>query len=267
MKTAISKDGTVIAYEQVGEGRPLILVDGALCGRGFGPMPVLASLLARHFSVIYYDRRGRGDSSDTTPHAPEREIEDLKALVDVAGGSVGLYGCSSGAALALRAAGSGLRVNRLALYEPPFVVDDSRTPIPADYVEQLKALLAADRRGDMIKLFMRTVGVPAAFIVLMRLMPVWPKLKAVAHTLPYDFTIMRGAQSGKPLPAELTTLAGSIKVPVLVMCGGKSPEWMYNAGQATAAEIPGAAFRVLEGQTHNISAAAMAPALLEFFAG
>ncbi|MBI3787007.1 MAG: alpha/beta hydrolase, partial [Ignavibacteriales bacterium] len=230
MKKVISKDGTPIIYDQLGKGQPIILIDGALCYRSFGPMSKLAPLLAEHFTVIYYDRRGRGDSGDTVPYAVEREIEDLKALIDALGGSVYVYGISSGAALALLAAGK-LNIKKLALYEPPFLVDNSLPPDPEDYLDQLADLLASDRRGDMVKLFMKTVGVPRIFIAVMQFMPMWSKLKAVAHTLIYDFTILGDTRSGKPLPNELTGMINSIKVPTLMMVGGKSPQWMHLAVQ------------------------------------
>src|SRR5262249_29137018 len=124
MRKAISKDGTTIAFDQLGKGPAIILVDGALCSRSFGPMPKLAPLLAQRFTVFTYDRRGRGDSGDTASYRVEREIEDIDALIAEAGGSAYVFGISSGAALVLRAAASGLAIEKLALYEPPFMVVD-----------------------------------------------------------------------------------------------------------------------------------------------
>ncbi len=117
--------------------------------------------------MFTYDRRGRGDSGNTPPYAVQREVEDLEALMDEAGGSAFVYGISSGAALALEAANQGLAIEKLALYEAPFIVDDSRAPIPKDYLVQLNGLISADRRGDAVKLFMKLVGVPTIFISLM----------------------------------------------------------------------------------------------------
>src|SRR5438552_8290357 len=171
MEKATSKDGTQIAYDRQGKGPAVILVDGALCYRSFGPMPGLAQLLAPHFTVYNYDRRGRGESGDTKPYAVEREVEDLEAVIDAAGGSARVCGVSSGAALALETANGSGRIEKLALYEPPFIVDDSRKPVPPDIVEQFDRLIDADRRGDAVKLFMKTVGAPVIFIALMRLMP------------------------------------------------------------------------------------------------
>jgi pimeloyl-ACP methyl ester carboxylesterase len=219
--------------------------------------------MARHFTVYTYDRRGRGDSGDTAPYAVEREVEDIDALIKEAGGSAFVYGISSGAGLALEAANRGLAVRKLALYEAPFIVDDTREPIPADFVQQLERLLAADRRSDAVRLFMKAVGVPAFFVALMRFMPAWSKLKGVAHTLPYDLTIVSDNQRGRPLPVTRWT---SATVPTLVVAGGKSPAWMRNAMQSLARVLPSAKHYTLEGQTHMVSAKALAPVLAEFFA-
>jgi pimeloyl-ACP methyl ester carboxylesterase len=264
MNTLRSKDGTSIAFDRSGHGPAVILVDGALCYRASGPSGPLAALLREHFTVFTFDRRGRGDSGDTAPYAVEREVEDIEALINEAGGSAFVYGVSSGAALALEAAKQGLAIKRMALYEAPFIVNDSRPPIPKDFVEQLDRLIAADREGDAVRLFMKLVGVPAMFIVLMRFMPAWSKLTAVAHTLPYDITLVQDYQRGKPLPAARWA---STTVPTLVMEGGKSPEWMRQGVQALASVLPNARLRTLEGQTHMVKPNVLAPALLEFFAG
>jgi pimeloyl-ACP methyl ester carboxylesterase len=262
MSTVRSADGTTIAYTRAGQGPPLILVDGALCSRSFGPMPKLAEQLASHFTVYTYDRRGRGDSGDTAPYEPGREVEDLEALVALAGEGVYMHGTSSGAALALEAAKHLRSIAKLAVYEPPFIVDDTRAPMPADYLPRLKALVADGQRGDAIKMFMRFVGTPAVFTAVMPLTPVWPKLKAVAPTLPYDITIVHDHQRGIPLtPAEWA----AIKVPTLVAAGGKSPAWMTNGTRALAGALPDATYRTLPGQNHMVKAQAIAPVLTEFF--
>src|SRR5437879_5852782 len=253
-----SKDGTVIAFEKTGVGPALILVDGAMCHRQFGPMGPLAPLLAPHFSVVRYDRRGRGESGDTRPYQVEREVEDIQALINEVGGSAHVFGISSGAALALEAASRGNGIKKLALYEAPFIVDDTRSPIPEGYLAQLNSLVASDRRGDAVRLFMKLVGVPALFIQLMRFMPAWSKLKAVAHTLPYDITIVQDNQRGKPLPAKHWA---SVTVSTLVMEGGKSPAWMRNGMQALAKTLPTAKLRTLEGQTHMVKPKPLAQAL------
>ncbi|MBA3825079.1 MAG: alpha/beta fold hydrolase, partial [Ktedonobacterales bacterium] len=185
MGTVISADGTRIAFDQAGQGAPLILVDGALCHRAGGPMPGLAPLLAQHFTVFTYDRRGRNESGDTVPYAVEREVEDLVALITEAGGSAGVYAISSGAALALEAAASGLNITKLALYEPPFNMDPAARPAAVHYSQQLRPLLAEGRRGDAVALFMTRVGMPAEAADGMRQSPMWPALEAVAPTLAY----------------------------------------------------------------------------------
>ncbi len=262
MQTLHSADGTAIAYETLGNGPALILVDGALCRRAMGPSRPLAKLLAQHFTVYTYDRRGRGDSGDTAPYGVGREVEDLAALIEAAGGSAHLYGISSGAVLALEATAQGLPVERLALYEPPFIVDGSRAPMGAAYTVPLHAALAEDRRGAAVALFMRQVGVPAPMLAVMRLTPVWRKLKAVAHTLAYDAAIMGDTQSGQPLPADRWA---EVTVPTLVAVGGKSPAWLQSAGQALADVLPDAERRTLAGQTHMVKAKALAPVLAGFF--
>ncbi len=186
MNTVRSADGTSIAFTKAGQGPPLILVDGALCSRSFGPMPKLATQLTPHFTVYTYDRRGRGASGDTPPYAVCLEVDDLEALVESAGAgdTVFVHGTSSGAALALEAAKRIPAIGKLAVYEPPFVVDGTRSPMPADYLPRLSQLVATERRSDAVKMFMRFVGTPAIFTAVMPLTPVWPKLKAAAPTLP-----------------------------------------------------------------------------------
>jgi pimeloyl-ACP methyl ester carboxylesterase len=260
-RKAISKDGATIAFDRRGQGSPVILVDGALCCRGIGESARLATLLAPHFAVFTYDRRGRGDSGDATPYAVAREIEDIAALLNEAGGEAFVWGVSSGAALALEAAKSLSGIKKLALYEAPFIVDDSRATTEDDWV-QIGEAVAADRRGEAITLFLKSVGASSLFIAAMRLTPIWSKLKAVAHTLPYDGAIVRDNQQGKPLPADRWA---SVTTPTLVIDGGKSPAWMRRANQALAAILPNARYRTLEGQTHRLKAKALAPILATFF--
>ena len=264
MQTAGSRDGTTIAYESAGHGPPLILVDGAMCHRRFGPAAPLAAQLTDDFTVITYDRRGRGDSGDTPPYAPEREVEDIAALIDAAGGSAYLYGISSGAALAMDAAAHLPGVRKVAVYEAPFIVDDSRPPRPGDYIEAMDALVAADRRGDAVASFMKTVGVPGIGIAMMKLMPAWRKLKATAHTIPYDFRVLGDTGAGQPLPDERWR---TVTAPALVMAGGKSPAWMRNAQLAWAEVVPEAQHRTLDGQTHMLKPEVVAPVLKQFFTG
>ncbi len=263
MKKVHSKDGTTIAFDQSGKGSPIILVGGAFQHRSIDPRTAqLAALLAPHFTVFHYDRRGRGDSSDTAPYAVEREVEDLGALIAEAGGSAFVYGMSSGAALALEAASRGLAITKLALYEPPFIVDDSRPRLPEDFATQLTELVSSGRRGDAVELFMtKAAEVPVEVVAQMRHAPIWPEVEAVAHTLIYDTTIMG---DNNALPTERVA---SVTVPTLVIDGGESPMWMRNAAQAVADALPNAQRRTLRGQTHDVAPEALAPVLEEFFAG
>jgi pimeloyl-ACP methyl ester carboxylesterase len=183
MRTVTSKDGTTIAYDQSGEGPALIIVNGASATRGEGAS--LADLLAPGITVIAYDRRGRGDSSDTAPYAVAREVEDIAALLDAAGGSGYVMGHSSGAVLALEAARQlPGKISKLVMYEPPFIIDDSRPPAPADYEAHLEGLIAAGRRGDAMDYFMRYVGTPEEMIAGMRQSPYWPAMERHAVRQP-----------------------------------------------------------------------------------
>jgi pimeloyl-ACP methyl ester carboxylesterase len=209
--------------------------------------------------VFNYDRRGRGDSGDTAPYAVEREIEDIDAMVKEAGGAAFLYGTSSGAALALAATANGLNITRLALWEPPFIIGDSRPRPPADTASIYNKMVAEGRRGDAVEYFMaKVVGLPPEFVGFARSQPWWPSQEALAHTLAYDATIM-GDYS---LPTEQ---AASVKVPTLVMAGGASWDWMQNTAKTLATIIPDSQYQILEGQEHNVNPAVMAPALKEFF--
>lgn len=259
MRTVTSRDGTQIAYDMTGQGPPLILVLGAMGFRKFPHFVQLAELLAPHFTVINYDRRGRGDSGDTQPYAVEREIEDLDAVIKDVGGTAHVFGTSSGAALALLAAASGLGIAKLAAFEPPYVgVDKTAYQPPVDHIAQAKALIAEDRRAEAIKFFItKIIGAPVFVYWMMWFMPVWPKLKAVAHTLPYDFTVMGDFS----LPAERLA---AIKAPTVLIAGDKSPPVLQLAAKAAADAVPAAEFVALKGQSHNVSMKALAPVLVEF---
>jgi pimeloyl-ACP methyl ester carboxylesterase len=260
-QTVQSKDGTVVALERFGAGRPLVLIGGALSTRESGEP--YASALADRFDVITFDRRGRGDSGDTPPYAVEREVEDVEALVAEAGGSALVYGHSSGAVLALHAAASGVAIDRLALYEPPFIVDDSRPPVPADYVAHLEDLLAQGLRGDAVEYFMTAVvGLPTETVAGLRNDASWPWMEAVAHTIPYDGRVMGDMMSGDTKPLERWR---AVTVPTLVVDGGASPTWQHNAARALADVLPAAHHRTLEGQDHAAAPEAVASALVEFF--
>lgn len=257
-----SADGTEIAYSITGSGPALLLVDGALCHRRFGPTTELASVLDKNFTVYTYDRRGRGETGDgATPWALEREIEDMEAVIREAGGSAFVFGVSSGAVLAMEAASRLPSITRLAIYETPFVVDDTYTPRPADIVQTMDGLLARGDRAGMLSAFMKIVGAPAIGVAIMKLTPVWKKLKLVAHTLPWDLRILGDDGRGAPLPADRWT----VKVPTLVMDGGKSPEYLRNTMKNVAEVLGDVEYRTLPGQTHMYKSSVMAPELVEFF--
>jgi pimeloyl-ACP methyl ester carboxylesterase len=253
-----SADGTAIAYERSGSGPALIVVDGALCSRAFGPSAQLARVLAPDFTVYRYDRRGRGQSGDARSYSPEREVEDLAALVDEAGGSASLLGLSSGGALALQAAAAGVRVRHVVAYEPPYV-DDGGERGGAAHEDQLKRLVEKGQRGRAVTYFMKDmVNVPAPFVVLMRLMPwMWRKLEAVAHTLPYDAAVMTEFRIPR------ARFAG-IQRPALVLNGSKTDARLKEAARAIAGVVPGAQHRELAGQTHNVKPEVLAPVVVEF---
>jgi pimeloyl-ACP methyl ester carboxylesterase len=268
METVTSQDGTRIAYDRAGSGPALILVGGATALRRY--MGDFVTALAPHFTVFNYDRRGRGDSGDTQPYAVEREVEDIAALAAVGsangagGGRAYLFGWSSGAVLALEAA-SRLpgRIRKLALYEPPFILDGSRPPVPADYVPHLNELIGAGKRAEAVEYFFKdAMLLPPEMLAGMQASPMWSDLLSVSHTIAYDGLVMGDTMRGRPL--DTTRWAGA-SLPVLVVTGGASPAFFHTAARALAAGLPHAEHLVLPGQTHGVEPAALAPALVEFF--
>ena len=266
MGTIHSKDGTEIAFDAWGDGQPLIVVDGATAHRAVNPTNAeIGRLLRDDLRVYAYDRRGRGQSTDTAPYTVEREIEDLAALIADAGAPALVFGWSSGAVLALDAAAAGLPISRLALFEPPFVVDGSRPPRPADYVQRLDDAVANGRADDAVELFLiAAAGMPAEAIPGMRQSPYWPALEAVAHTIAYDGRIMGTTMSGAPLPGDRWA---KITVPILVMHGNATEPWLIAAAHALADLLPTATLQVVEGQQHSAAADVLAPALRRFAHG
>jgi pimeloyl-ACP methyl ester carboxylesterase len=261
MDSVRSQDGTTIAFDEQGDGPALILVDGATGTRWSGSKPELAKLLSQHFTVYSYDRRGRGDSGDTKPYAVEREIEDIDAMIDEAGGSAFVYGHSSGGCLALDATVKlGDKVKKLAIYEAPYDDDREAQKAWGEYIKNLTEALASDRRGDAVALFMAVVGMPAAQIEGMRHAPVWSGLEAIAPTLAYDQAIMGNDRS---IPTERAAL---ILVPTLVMNGGNGAPFMLKTAKTLSQTIPIVRLSTLDGQTHDVHPEALAPALVEFFA-
>lgn len=266
--TTTSADGTTIAYDVVGSGPALVLVDGALCYRDFGPSKEFADALSDRFTVYRYDRRGRGESNIAKPaaagttEAVEQEVADLGAVIEAAGGHAHLLGLSSGAFLALEAARAGLRIDKIVAYEAPLILDDTHRPNDADLAQQVEALVEKGKRAAAVELFMRTVGMPWIGVKIMRLTPAFKKLTPVAHTLPYDLGMVVPFQQGVPLPGGYFK---NVSVPVLSIAGGKSPDYMTNAQQAIAAAVPEGRHVVLDGQNHMVAASALAPVAAEFF--
>jgi pimeloyl-ACP methyl ester carboxylesterase len=257
-----SKDGTTIAFDRLGDGPAVIVVAGATCDRAI-TLP-LAEQLAQYFTVINYDRRGRGDSGDTAPYAVEREIEDLAALIAEAGGTASVYGHSSGAGLALHAAAHGLPISKLVLHEPPYVPDgEEERRTSREYAEKLEAILAEGRRGDAVELFMTTVGTPQEMVDRMRSEPWWAGMEAIAPTLAYDSEVMGDSSRGGTIPVDLV---GGVTRPTLVLVGGASPPWMIDVGRQIADAIPNGRHRVLEDQEHVVPPELLAPVLTKFFA-
>jgi pimeloyl-ACP methyl ester carboxylesterase len=258
--TVTSADGTVIVFDQSGAGPAVVLVQGALMDRADPILSAVAAGLSRWFTVFSYDRRGRGDSGDTQPYAVEREAEDLTALIAAAGGSAMVFGGSSGAALAVRAAVRSPAITRLALWEPPYHVDGSAPRLPHDFAAQLDRLVQAGKPGEALELFMvKAVQATPEAVAGMRGHPAWAAMAAAARTLAYEALVM-GPDNA--LPAGLL---GRVTQPALVLNGTASPAWMGRAGQAVAGAIPGAVHRVLEGQAHNVAPETIVPELLEFF--
>ena len=265
MQTVTSKDGTTIAFDKVGSGPAVILVNGATAYRAFDPsLAHLADLLSNHFTVYNYDRRGRGDSGDTQPFTKEREIEDLQALVADAGGTAMVFGISSGAVVSLDAAAVTPGMTKVVVYEPSLIVDDSRQPVPADYTEHLTTLAAEGKRDEAVEYFLtQAVGIPADYIGgIKQDQATWSGVTGVAHTIAYDAAFVGTVMQGKPLPPDRWV---KVTVPVLVVDGGASDAWIHHGADALATVLPHASRHTLEGQTHQVDPNVLAPVLIEFF--
>lgn len=267
MQTAVSNDGTKIAYDCAGEGQPLILVSAALGDHT--EYAGLAALLAEQFTVVTYDRRGRGESGDTQPFTPQREIEDIAALIDAVGGDAMLFGSSSGAILALKAAAElGEKVSKLVLYDAPFIVDHSRPPLPNDYVEQLNAAIAQDERGRALEIFFgQAMLLPDEFLEGMKQSPMWEGMQTNAHTLAYDGLIVRDLMAGKPWEVGAWK---NVSARTLALVGENSEAFMHAAAEPLADDLAHGIYQPLAGQDHSapmMAPGALAPVLLEFLAG
>lgn len=263
MKTLTSKDGTTIAFDQSGTGPALILVGGMFEQRAMDSETAKLAvfpLLTEHFTLFHYDRRGRGDSSDTLPYAVEREIEDIEALIDQAGGRACVFGISSGAALALEAAVAlGSKIQRLALYEPPYNDDHDARQAWRAFRTQLAQALAEGRHSDAVGLFMGLLGVPAEQLDEMRQYPIWPMWEAIAPTIGYDAAVL-GEEASVPVEQ-----AARVIMPALVINGSESYPFMHETAAALAHAMPYGEHRILAGQTHEVTPEAIAPVLVEFF--
>lgn len=265
MNLVMSTDGTSITYQRSGSGPAVILVCGGLDDGGENA--ALATELARHFTVYNYARRGRGDSGDTAPYSVEREIEDIDALISQAGGSAHVFGVSTGGALALEAAAAGLAIDRMAVYEVPYMDNDTAARQWSEYVDQLTAALADDRRGDALELFMRLAGSSEDDIAGARASSFWPGMEALAPTLAYDAACLG---DGWPPATRLATIAQ----PTLVATGGLAdphmgglqPGFFDNAADAITAALPTAQRRIIEGQTHVADPKILGGVLEQFFA-
>lgn len=258
MNTVASKDGTEIGYSRTGEGFPLIIVEGAFCSRLFGTSVEGAPLFAPNFTVISYDRRGRNESGDKETYAVEREIEDIDALIQVAGGSAYVFGQSSGAALALLATAAGLNIKKLALYDPPYVTDDNPSE-HSNAAKILSALIASKKRNEAIEYFLQDLsGVPAFVVNGMRSSPFWKIALDVAHTLPYDAAIMGDCS----IP---TKKASGIKISVFVGGGEKTDSQSQKAVRVLAAIIPESTLKILGGQSHQVDMKVLGAVLTDFF--
>jgi pimeloyl-ACP methyl ester carboxylesterase len=254
----LSADGTEIAFDRIGAGPTLVLIDAALGYRGFGPMGPLAAQMASDFTVVTYDRRGRGASTDIQPYSVDREIDDLHALIEASGESAFVHGYSSGAVLALLAAGRRLPIAGLSLLEPPIELDGENAAAPDPLEAEITKLVAAGRRGDAVEHFNRSIGVPEEYMTGMRDAPWWPAAEEMAHTLVYDLVISR------PLPSSRLA---DIDAPTLVIDSEQSDERLHGWAVGIANALPNGTLRTLPGEWHGIAPEVLTPALIEFFAG
>ena len=256
--TVTSSDGTRIAYDRMGSGPAVILVAGALGSRATGFNSELAALLAEKMTVYNYDRRGRNESGDTPPYSVTREVEDLDAIIDEAGGTACVYGISSGAALALESAVrlSG-RIEKLALYEAPYG-SPSWGSGSDSYDQKVERLLVRGQFDDALDLFMTVAGTPPDMIKNMHDAPIWPVFEGLAPTLSYDAACMNGGV----VPSQRAAL---VEAKTLALNGGSSPDCMRTTARAICRLVPNADYKELPGQTHNVDPKVLAPVLLEFF--
>lgn len=246
MNTATSHDGTTIAYDVMGDGPPLVSITGATCFRRFKPVAADAKTFSSKFRVINYDRRGRGDSTDTAPWSLEREIEDIDAMIDALGGRACLYGHSSGAVLALHAAHAlGEKVQSTVLYDASWVADQAERESYATLRAEVDSLLDAGRNAAALRRFLIEIGMPRAFVTMLPLMPGWRTMVELAPTLRYDMA----------LTADLPPLdvAAGVATPLHVLVGERSPASLHAVARMVA-QAAGVEVTTLAKQDHMASA-------------
>lgn len=257
LNTTTSRDGTTIAYDVTGDGPPLVFVMGATCHRRFRPIRQGVAVLSQSFTVLSYDRRGRGDSTDTAPWSLDREIDDLEAVIDVLGGQALIYGHSSGAVLALHAAHRlGPKALRVVLYDASWAADQADADTYAKLRAAVDGLLDQERGAAAIKRFLVGIGMPKVFVRLLPFMPGWRQLVALAPTLRYDMSL-----TASPPPLDI---AAQVSRPVHVMVGERSPEELHRVADALSRTIPGATHEILAGQDHMVSEKVLLPRLVRF---
>ena len=254
MESVTSADGVTIACERSGSGPPVVIVNGALSAKASGAP--LAAVLESEFTLYRYDRRGRGESSDSSAYAPELEVQDLAAVLRATGEAPCVFGQSSGGALALEAAATGVGMRALVVHEPPYVPGPSTAPETAD---ELAALVAGGNRDEAVERFLRSTGLPDAMLAQMRASPAWQPLLDLAHTLPYDVRLLNGGR----VPTERL---GQIPCPMLATAGSLSAPWALDAVRAVAAAVPQGEYRTLEDQAHSVTPDVLAVVLRERFA-
>ncbi|WP_405069148.1 alpha/beta hydrolase [Kribbella sp. NBC_01510] len=253
MEKVTSTDGTTIAYERLGTGPQVILVGGALCDRN--ALKPLATELSRDFDVVTYDRRGRGDSGDSTAYAVEREVDDIAALLTAVGSSAAIYGHSSGAGLVAIAASTGLPFTKVVLHEPPYGPDDVDSKEDG---AQVLELLREDRRQEAVELFLMMAGMPKQAALETAAAP---GVADLAPTLAYDFAVMDHGAPGGRTPVELLA---KITQATLVVAGTASPPFMVDAAHRIVAMLPTARYAELADQDHVVPPELLAPVLTDF---
>ncbi len=257
MKTTRSKDGTTIAYDVYGRGPALIYITGASCFRSFKPIVRDVKAFAKEFTVYNYDRRGRGDSGNTLPWTVEREVEDVEAMIDAAGGRAYVYGHSSGAVLALEAAlRLGNKVQKMVMYDASYVHDETEKARYTLLCRTIHGLLDSGENAAAMRTFLQGIGMPKVLVALLPVFPGWRTMKTLAPTLAYDIAL-----TGDVPPIKR---AASVTVPAQIIVGQKSPVGLHDVANQLTEAIPNATFVELAGQDHLVSAKALLPRLVGF---